>query len=333
LNAFTSKEQTCYHIEILDSHMPRAIELLADVLNRVDFSEKEMEKERLVILDEIQSVEDTPDEVVQELFSEKLFPAHSLGYPILGTEQSVSAIDMDTLWRFYTREYAYNRAVVSVSGRVKHRKLVELVEKHFRLSANGHTNGFMAPMRFGSGEWVVDRPINQVHICVGVPAYAYDHFRKYDLLVLNAILGGGMGSRLFQNIRERYGIAYGIYSFLEFYHDSGAFGVYLGTDVRNLSRAMKMLDREFEKLMEKVVSQRELRDAKSYLKGNMVLGLESTAARMNRLAMLEIYQGDFQPIDQVLEKIEMVTQESLLDTARELLRPDKRLQVVLRPTA
>ena len=331
LNAFTSKEQTCYHVEILDEHLPKAIDLLADVLNRADFSEKEMEKERLVILDEIQSVEDTPDEVVQELYAEKLYPDHALGYPILGTEESVKRLDLSALWQFYASQYASQRAIVSVSGNVNHARLVELVNKHVMLPSNGASNGFYAPANFGAGEVVVERPISQAHICMGVPSYGFNHDRKFDLLVLNVILGGGMGSRLFQNIRERHGIAYGIYSFLDFYHDSGTFGVYLGTDTRNLTRAMKMLDHEFTRLMEKPVSLRELRDAKSYLKGNMMLGLESTAARMNRLAMLEIYLGEFKSIDRVLENIDRVTRESVMATAGELLVDERRLNVILKP--
>lgn len=331
MNAFTSKEQTCYHVEILDEHLPRAVEVLADIMLNSTFPEKEFEKERLVILDEIQSLEDTPDEMVHDFFVEKLFPDHGLGYPILGTPETVSGLRREGMLEFYHTHYCAREIIIAAAGNVNHQQLTDLAGKYFRFPETNGTILDLKPPVFNSGEFRLERPIHQVHLCMGVSAYPFAHPRKFNLLVLNTILGGGMSSRLFQNIRERYGIAYGIYSFFDFYVDEGILGVYLGTDKRNLGKALKLVEREFQQLRKKPVSSRELEEAKSQIKGNLVLGLESTAARMNRLAMLEIYLGNFQSIDAVVEDIDRVTPESLWETAQELLDENRFLRVVFLP--
>ena len=332
LNAFTAKEQTCYHIEILDEHLSKAIDVLADVLCREDFPEKEFEKERQVILDEIQSAEDTPDEVVLEYFATKMFPDHALGNPILGVEDTINAMTMDEMMTFYRNTYTADRTVIAVAGHLQHNKLVAQVQQKFNFPQNiSNPVKLSRPKSFGAGFHQLERPVFQSHLCIGVPGIAYDDPAKWDLLIMNTILGDGMGSRLFQNIRERYGIAYAIFSFAELYHDCGVFGVYLGTDQRNIPKAQKMLVNELDKISSKPVSQRELRDAKSYTKGNIMLRLENTSSRMNRLAMLEIYNGKFQPIDHVITQIEQVSRESIMATASRLLSLERRLTVILSP--
>ncbi len=331
MNAFTSKEQTCYHVEILDEHLPPAVEVLADILLNSIFPEKEFEKERRVILDEIQSLEDTPDEMVHDFFVEKLFPDHGLGYPILGTPETVAALNREGMLEFYHTHYCAGEIIIAAAGNVNHQQLIDLAGKYFRFPETNGATSIPRPPVFHGGEFRVERPIHQVHLCMGVSAYPFAHPRKFNLLVLNTILGGGMSSRLFQNIRERHGIAYGIYSFFDFYIDEGILGVYLGTDKRNLDKALKLVEREFQQLRKKPVSARELEEAQSQLKGNLVLGLESTAARMNRLAMMEIYLGNFQSIDAVVEDIERVTPESLWETAQELLDENRFLRVIFLP--
>jgi predicted Zn-dependent peptidase len=331
INAFTSKEQTCYHVEILDEHLPKALDVLADILCHSQFSKKEIEKERGVILDEIDSVEDAPDEMIHEIFVEKLYPNHGLGYPILGTRETVSAMQPGEIVHFYQSQYVTGNIVIAAAGNIDHDQLLKLAEKKFHFPAGDIPGQPQAPQQFSAGEFCLEKPINQAHICMGVPAYAFNHPRRYDVMVINAILGGGMASRLFQNIRERYGIAYGIYSFFDFYFDSGLFGIYLGTDKNNTFRVIKLIEKELKRLRESAVTRRELQEAKSQLKGNLVLGLESTAARMNRLAMMEMYLDHFKTIDAVIEKIEEVTPDSVLQTAQELFRPDQFLTVIYAP--
>lgn len=331
MNAFTGKEQTCYHVEILDEHLPRAVEVLADILHNSTFPEKEFEKERLVILDEIQSLEDTPDEMIHDYFVEKLYPEHGLGYPILGTPDTVENMRREDMLHFFRTYYTAPNMVIVAAGNISHEQLLELSERYFKFpEANGRLSR-PTPPSLHQGEYIMERPIHQVHLCMGVPAYPYAHPRKFDLLVLNTILGGGMGSRLFQNIRERHGIAYGIYSFFDFFLDNGILGVYLGTDKRNLDKSILLLEREFERLQKKTVPRREVEDAKSQLKGNLVLGLENTSARMNRLAMMEIYLGNFRTIDTIIEDIDNVTQDSLRETAQELFEESRFLRMIFLP--
>ncbi len=328
INAFTTKEYTCYHIEILDEYLPHAVDVLSDMLCRSGFPEKEFEKERNVILDEIYSMEDTPEEMVQELFMDKLFPKHSLGYSILGTESSVGSMKMADVMRFFQEEYRAENIVIAAAGNLKHKELVALVEKNFQFPAASRPATIEEPKDFGRGEFFLERPIVQSHICLGVPAISYNDPRRFDLLLLNTVLGGGMGARLFQNIRESHGIAYGIYSYYELYLDSGMFGIYLGTDQKNMSRALELLDEELNSLTGQPISEEELREAKSQLKGNIVLGLESTAARMNRMAVMEMYHQKFFSIDNVIEKIDATTTDSIQEIARELFDARDVLKVV-----
>ncbi len=331
INAFTSKEQTCFHVEMLDEHLPIAIDVLSDILFRSGFSEDEFEKERAVILDEIKALQDTPDEIIHDYFVEKLYPAHGLGYPVLGTFETVSEMTTAQLQAFYQRFYISRNIVIAVSGNVHHEKLVDLCATAFRFPDQPIKVVTTPPVGFNHGKYIFRQAINQAHLCLGVPGIPYHHPQKYHLLLLNTILGGGMGSRLFQNIREKHGIAYGIYSFLDFYIDSGIMAVYLGTDPKNFDKAQKLIQDELNDLATELVTKQELADAKSHLKGNLVLGLESTAARMNRLAIMEIFLNAFLPVDEIMHRIDCVTRESLLDAARQVFNKEKLLTVSLIP--
>ena len=331
LNAFTSKESTCYYAEILDEHLRKAVTLLSDMLCNSTFPDKELEKERSVILDEIQSLEDTPDDLIQDIFVEKMFRKHPLGYSILGSERSLLGLNRDSLIEFYKKNYLSGGIVIAAAGNVDHEKLVKLCEKNFHF-LNGISNNHVTPPKsLGSGEFKKQKPVNQVHICMGIPTYSYQHPNRYPMLVLNTLLGGGMSSRLFQNIRERYGVAYSIYSFLDFYSDTGVFGVYMGTDKRNLAKSLKLLEKEFANIRRKPISQRELNEAKAQLKGNLMLSMESTANRMARLAKMEIYSGSFQEIDEIIEQINKVDREKVWEIAQNVFQKDKFLQVIFEP--
>jgi len=328
LNAFTSKELTCYYAEILDEHLRRAIDVLSDILCCSTFSQKELKKERTVILDEIHSLEDMPDELIQDIFVEKLFPENGLGLPILGTATSVARMTRDDILSFYRSFYFPENIVVAAAGNVNHDKLVKLCEKYFRFPNHKTPATLHTPRQFGQGEIVEHHSVNQAHVCMGAPGLPYGHPRRYDLLVLNTILGGGMSSRLFQNIRENHGLAYSIYSFLDFYYDTGLIGIYLGTEKKNLGKAIKLLEKELAKLRKKPIGKRELKEAQAQLKGNLMLSLESTARRMTRIAKSEIYLNKFQDIDIIIENINRVSQESLYELTKEILQPEKFLRIV-----
>ncbi len=331
LNAFTSKEQTCFYAEILDEHLPRAVEVLSDMVCHSVFDAEEFEKERQVILDEISSVEDTPDEYIQDVFVEKLFPRNSLGFPILGTRQSISQLTREQLLSFYRRHYAMENMVIAAAGSLEHQELVELCERYFDLPEKGNSSDPEPVQEVGRGSLTFSRPVNQAHLCLGTSALPYDHPRKYELLLLNTMLGVGMGSRLFQNIREKHGLAYAIYSFLDFYRYEGLLGIYLGTEKKKLEKARQLLKKELHKITVRPISHRELEQLKSQVKGNFVLGLESTAKRMSRLAKMEIYLERFLDMDEVIEKIESVSRESLFELSREMFEEKEFLEVTFLP--
>jgi predicted Zn-dependent peptidase len=331
LNAFTSKEYTCYYAEILDEHLLKAVNLFSDMLCNSTLPDKELEKERSVILDEIQSLEDTPDDLIQDVFVEKMFQDHPLGFSILGTENSLTNMNRENLLEFYGENYISNRIVIAAAGNVDHDKLVSSSAKKFQFISGNRNNNVKAPQSFGAGEIKEQKSVGQTHICMGVPSFPYHHPDRYAMLVLNTLMGGGMSSRLFQNIRERYGVAYSIYSFLDFYFDSGVFGVYLGTDKSNLKKALKLLEGEFERLKKRPIPEREFNEAKAQLKGNLVLGMESTANRMARLAKMEIYDGLFHEIDEIIDQIDSVDREKVWEISQEMFQKDKFLQVVFEP--
>lgn len=331
LNAFTSKEYTCYYAEVLDEHVRKSINLFSDMLCNSTFPLKELEKERSVILDEIQSLEDTPDDLIQDIFIEKMYLDHPLGFSILGTENSLKRISRESLIDFYERNYLSRQIIIAAAGNLDHEKLVEMCIKSFHFLSRNNNAHIMPPKQIGAGEYTQKKSVSQVHICVGVPSFSYQHPDRYAMLVLNTLMGGGMSSRLFQNIRERYGVAYSIYSFLDFYFDSGVFGVYLGTDRKNLNKAMKLLEGEFQRIRKNPVPEREFREAKAQLKGNLMLSMESTANRMARLAKMEIYNGSFQEIDEIIEQINRVDRERLWEISKDIFREDKFLRVIFEP--
>jgi predicted Zn-dependent peptidase len=331
LNAFTSKEQTCFFAEIMDTQLAKAVDVLSDMICNSQFSEKEFEKERQVILDEIDSVEDTPDDLVQDIFIEKLYPDNSLGYPILGSKSSVNKISRDQIIEFHRKHYTASNMIIAAAGNVDHDKLVQLCEKKFQVPEESQVYPTDFPLKIGDGEYLVKRQINQAHICLGTQALPYHHHKKYELLLLNTVLGVGMGSRLFQNIRERYGVAYSVYSFVDFFRDGGLLAVYLGTDKNKKDLALKLIGKEINRLCTKPLSKSELMRIKSQLKGNLFLGLENTSRRMSRLAKMEIYLQKYHTVDQIIEAIDSVSSEEIHSLANELFDQKDILQVIFLP--
>jgi predicted Zn-dependent peptidase len=333
LNAFTAKEFTCFYAEILDEYLPKAIDVLADILCNSVISPKEIKKERDVILDEIDSVEDTPDDLVQEYFVEKLYPGNSLGYPILGQKDTILNINRSKLLNFYSENYLSSNTIIAAAGNVEHTKLVDACGKKFKLPNNSPLVNQSSPTKIGKGEYIINKSVNQTHICIGTVGLPYAHQQKYELLLLNTLLGVGMGSRLFQNIREKYGVAYSIYSFLDFFKDNGLLAVYLGTDKNKTQKALKLLDKEILRLKKQPILEKELNQVKSQLKGNLILSLESSARRMSRLAKMEIYLQKFQAIDQVIHEIQGVSLKSISNLSQDMFDEDQLLKVIFMPNS
>jgi len=335
LNAFTTKENTCYYARVPDEHLPKAIGILSDLVLYARFDAKELDKEKQVVLEEIKNIEDDPDDLIHDHFDKNLFPKHSLGFPVIGTSESISELTQSDLFGHLRKHYVPGRMVVAVAGNLKHKTVVELVKRHFEIASThgGRLQRAQASKHsYKKIEVRVEKPIAQAHICLGTIAYGVKSRRRYPLLVLNTLLGDGMSSRLFQNIREKYGFAYNIYSFSNFLSDTGNFGVYIGTDRKHIDNCIELIHKELNKLSAKPVSSSELKRTRTQIKGNMLLGLENMSSRMMRLGSGELYFGDCVPLSAIIERIDSVTAGDLLETASSLFDFDRFTTVVFKPS-
>ncbi len=333
LNAFTGKEVTCYYAHLLDEHLPIAIDVLSDVLTASIFDPEEMNKERGVIIEEINAVDDTPEDLIHELFFNDLYPDHALGTSTLGTRETVTSFTREQLLSFTQRHYTRNRIVVSAAGNIEHEALLKLLAGRLDILPSNGPRKMITPTAARSTGTVKEDVGAQTHICLGTRALRFDDTRKFNFLVMNTLLGGGMSSRLFQNIREKHGLAYSIYSFHDFMYDTGVFGTYIGTDPEREEQAVKLLKQELSLLREEKVAADELERTKNQLKGSLLLGLESTSSRMNRLANMEIYLGRYYSLDEVVEGIEQVSAEEMQTLAQNLFEEEQQTLTVIRPSA
>ena len=334
LNAFTTKEHTCFYARGLDEHLGRALETVVDLVAEPTLPPREIEKEKDVVVEEIKMYEDAPEDHVFDHYEAALYPDHPLGRPVIGTPETVRSFSQDDLQGYIGQHYVPNRLVVSVAGRARHRDVVRQVERLLagferaprpaqREPANGYT-----PV-----EVTVERPVQQAHVVLGTRALGAEDPRRTVLSVLNTILGGGMSSRLNQNIREKYGWCYSVYSFVNVQTDSGDVGVYIGTDASRVDRSRVLIERELNKLAESPVSDRMLTRAKHQLKGSIVLGLESLSNRMQRAGRVELVHGREVPVEEVVAEIEAVTAEEVRALAEGLFAPGRLSTVALLPSA
>ncbi|NOZ57272.1 MAG: insulinase family protein [Calditrichaeota bacterium] len=332
LNAFTTKELSCYSAHVLDEDLPLAVEVVSDLLLHPAFDPAEIEKEKQVILQEISQYRETPEEVIFERFYRTVFDNHPLAQEIHGTEENVLNMSRETLVAHMRRHYTAPRMVVAVAGNVEHEAVVDLARQHFADALPGEKRSLDPVPRFQAGR-VQEKHGNcqQAHICVGGRGLAYGDDRKFPLLVLDTLLGGGMSSRLFQNIRENLGLAYSVYSFLDFLADTGVYGVYAATEVGNAERTEELIREELAQLARGDVRSEEVDRTKRQLKGSLLLGLESTGSRMNRLARLEIYLGRHYTLDEVAEAIDSVTRDAVAEVAEQIYRPENTASVTLLP--
>ncbi|MDP8209010.1 MAG: pitrilysin family protein [Candidatus Electryonea clarkiae] len=319
LNAFTSKELTAYYANLLDERLPLAIDVLADMASNSKFVEKEIKREQGVVLEEIATSQDTPDDVVMEDFTTSLFPGDSLGRAILGAPETVSSFSRKDVTSYWNDHYTCDKAVVTAAGNVDHDKLVKLVDRKLLLPDSNNLkrkpfNGVPALTE----NFTRRKDIMQAHFCLGTRGIRYDDPRRYAFFLMNTVLGSGMSSRLFQRIREKNGLAYSIFSFHEAYTDNGLFAIYAATEEKYVSKAEKLALKEIDKLINIPLSTTELKRVKTQLKGGLMLGLESSAGRMHRLARGEIYMGQQIPLDELIERIDAVTTKDIQQIASDL---------------
>ena len=335
LNAFTTKEQTCFYARVLDTNIGEAMDVLADIVLHATFDKKEMEREKQVVIEELKNAEDDPEDIIHDYFERSIFPDHSLGYPIIGTEENVRRFKQDDLRAHVTHHYQPDRIVVSAAGNVDHDGLVRLVRKYFsrvRRTTKDHSR-IAGPVRSTSGDTVeYRRPINQAHICLGTLAYSIAHPDRYTLMLTNALLGEGMSSRLYQTIREKHGMAYTVYSFVNLLSDTGVFGAYLGTDRKNIQSAIGLVYKELDRLKRRAVPLAELNRTKSQIKGTLMLGLENMSGRMIRLGSAELYVERYVSLDTILSWVDAVTPEDILRVSNDVFDEKRFSSVIIRPT-
>jgi len=311
MDAFTAKEHTCFYVSVLDEHLPLATSLLTDILRHPLFAPADIEKEKAVVLQEIKMVEDTPDDLIHDLFAEQIWAQHPLGRPILGRWEQVKQFDRDTVLRYFQREYTPGRIVVAVAGNAEHEQVADLFAAGFDAWGEPTEPHAVAPPVIRPGVHTVQKTLEQVHLLVGLPGVADLAPERYALYLLNDIVGGSMSSRLFQEVRERQALVYSVHSGQQAYRDAGLFYVYAGTDPANFGKVMNALMKEIRSLKKDGVTTDELRRAKDHLKGSLMLSLESTSSRMNRLARHEMRFGSFMTMDEMLGAIDAVRMEDV----------------------
>lgn len=329
LNAFTSKEYTCYYARVLDEHLPVAIDVLLDMYFYSLFKTEDIEREKKVILEEIRMYEDTPDEIIHDLFSQTIWDGHPLGRPVLGTIQSVTNLTREKILDYFNKHYNPSNLVIAFAGNICHEHAISLVEKAFWEISSTAVKLEVEPPRHKSGYRVIVKPLEQVQLCLGVPAISQYDERVYVLQILNNILGGGASSRLFQKIREERGLVYSVYSYYTTFRDSGLFVVYAGTSPKNLSEVIELICQEIDKITKEGITESELVRTKEQIKGSFLLASESVIHRMHRLGKCELFHRRLITPEEILNKISLVTVEDVQELATELFDPARYTLVVL----
>ena len=336
LNAMTSSEYTCYYVRCLDSELETAIDVLTDMILHPKFPDEEIEKEKKVVIEEMKMYRDNPDDFIFEEFIGQLYEQHALGRPIIGYENTVSGFKRDDLLKFVDDHYTPNNLIVAVAGNAKHEEVLKLLEQYYQRpvptnqnDSNGAKKDVLTPYR--PSQKTLARPIEQTHYIIGKRGLSSSDPQRYKLLLIQTILSGGMSSRLHQNIREKYGYCYSISAFLQSYLDTGVFGVYIGTDKDYLTHVKELIFKEFTKIKENLVDEQELGQAKSQLKGKLLLSQESMSSRMNRLAKSEIYFDRFITLDELVESIDAVSADDIRNYSREFFNEDEFTETVLLP--
>jgi len=329
LDAFTSKELVSYNVKVLDEHLPKAFDVISDLVRNRLFEPQDIEKEKGVILEELKMEVDNPEYLIHEIFSSRFWKGHALGRSILGTKQTIRSFNRDMIESYYKQFYTPSNILVTAAGNLSHKKLTQLAEDYLGdLKPRRARKAQAKPQPHAPLVFHNKNSLEQVHVYLGVPSIAMPHESRFACYILNAILGGGMSSRLFQNIREKQGLAYTVYSELAMYHDTGCMLVYAGTSLKSAEKVVKSIVHELREVSESPVTDEELRRAKDHLKGSFVLSLESTSSRMNNLARQELYFKRFFSLDEMLERIEQVTAAEVQGLARQFFDP-KQMAVAM----
>ncbi|MBT2665760.1 insulinase family protein [Bacillus sp. ISL-4] len=317
VNAFTSKEYTCYYAKVMDNHASYALEILADMFFNSTFDGEELKKEKNVVYEEIKMYEDTPDDIVHDLLSKAVYENHPLGYPILGTENTLETFNSDTLKKYVHDMYTPDKVVVSIAGNVDE-KLIQEVENYFGSYQGGEDRLELVKPSFHENRITRKKDTEQAHLCLGYNGLEIGNDKTYSLITLNNILGGSMSSRLFQDVREQRGLAYSVYSYHSSYQDSGMVTVYGGTGTNQLDSLYETIQETLDTLKRDGITEKELRNSKEQLKGGLMLSLESTNSRMSRNGKNELMLGEHRSLDDIIIKIDEVTEDTVNELANQI---------------
>ncbi len=330
-NAFTSKENVCFHAKVLDRHLHLVVDVLTDIFLNSIFSPQEIEREQQVILQEIRMIEDTPDEFVHILFQERFWENNPLGLPIYGSAEAIEQIDRNRILEYLSTTFHPDRIVIAAAGNLDHQEFVDLLAPAMESIESSPRD--MRRVRPCETDYVqvVSKDLEQVHLCLGMPGASQVDEARYACYLLNAILGSSMSSRLFQEIREKRGLAYSVYSFANSHEDTGLLGVYAGISPGNVTETLRVIHEQLSRMASEPISEAELSAAKEQLKGSMYLNAESTDSRMNRLAKNEFLFGRFVPFEESEEKINQVQREDILQWFQETYDPRKLALILLGP--
>ncbi len=330
-NAFTSMEHTCYHAKVLDTHLDTMVEILSDIFLNSVFDPQEVERERPVIYQEIGMVEDSPEEYLHQLASQNFWGDHPLGRSILGTRDNILNFKAETIKAFFHQFYHPERILISVAGNVDHDRIVQKVGPAFGSIHNGHDLPDRQFPKIKPRQQALHRDLEQAHICLSTMGLSITAPQRFAFSLMNTILGGNMSSRLFQEVREKRGLAYSVYSFMASHVDTGMFGVYAGVNPDSVTKTIDLLVQAMQQLKQAPVTAGELSDAKEFTKGNLCLATESVDNQMVRLAQNEIHFGDYIPIQSVIDQIEAVTAEEVQALATDLFKPHQASLTLLGP--
>ncbi|MNW30548.1 Protease 3 precursor [compost metagenome] len=327
VNAFTSKEYTCFYAKVLDEHLPIAVDVLSDMFFRSLFDPEELRKEKNVILEEISMYEDTPDDMVHDLVSEAAYGSHALAKPILGTEELLQTMEPKHLQEYMRQNYTVENTVISVAGNIDD-SIIELMEKYFGdFNNKGQQSSIVAPDFLGDLKYY-RKKTEQNHICLSFPGLQIGADNQYAMTLLNNTLGGGMSSRLFQEIREKRGLAYSVYSYHSSYADCGLFTVYAGTAPKQTQEVLNLTKEILHDVSVNGINESELTKGKEQLKGSLILSLESTGSRMNRLGKNELMMGRHNTLDEMIARIEEVTMDDVNAVLKEMFKKPYSLAMV-----
>ncbi len=323
LDAFTSRENTCLYAKVLGEDLPLAVDLLSDLMLHPRLDPEDIEKERRVVLEEIKMVEDDPDDLIHDLFAQQLWRDHPLGRPVLGSRQTLQALTRQDILDHLRDFYQPDRVIVAAAGDLDHGQVAGLTWSAFRgWHGRAVTTNGSSPISYHTVHHA-DRDSAQLHLVIGAEGLPYNHTNRYAFYLLNAILGSSMSSRLFQEVREKRGLAYSIYSYQASYQDSGLLAVYAGTSAEAYPQVVDLIRAEFGRLRQGPVDLEEFHRAKAQLKGSLLLGLESTSSRMTRLAKTEIYFQRYFDLDEIIQGIDEVSPETFAELNRSLFEPER----------